>query len=434
MFKKRLVWILGLALFSLFFGAGNLILPPQIGFLAGPEWWLVGLGFTISAVLIPMLGILAHARLQGTMFDFAKKASPALSLVYCYLIYGIALGLPAPRTASVTHEMAIAPFFNLPPVATSLGYFGLVLLFVINRSKVSSLIGKWLTPVILAVLLLLIGSITLYHGGALGPSTFENSVSAGILEGYQTFDAIGAVVIGGVILISLNLEAPGLDFKERFRTIAGAGFLAALALMLLYAGLIYSGALMFGEAEAGITRTGLLRALSVRALGPGGQVFLSILIGLACFTTAVGIVTGASDFIKDRFGGSQKAYLVTAILGCLAGVVMGQLPVGLIIAVALPVLMLVYPLTIVLIFMNVIPPTWAPAFAMRVVCGVTLLFSLPDFLGSLGLWEGGNLPPALSAIPLAGYQMGWLLPALVAFGLTHLWFAVRPKASMEQGT
>ena len=125
--------ITALALFSLFFGAGNLILPPLLGFKAAEDWWLVGLGFGISAVLIPIFGIVAHARLQGTMFDFAKKISPGFSRLYCYLIYAISISLPSPRTASVTHEMAILPFFESSSLLTSLVYF--VLVFSIRHEQ-----------------------------------------------------------------------------------------------------------------------------------------------------------------------------------------------------------------------------------------------------------------------------------------------------------
>jgi LIVCS family branched-chain amino acid:cation transporter len=416
--KRRSDLVLALALFSLFFGAGNLILPPQLGFRSGASWWLSGVGFSISAVLIPMLGILAHARLQGSMFDFGKKVSPAFSLLYCYLIYAISLALPAPRTASVTHEMGIEPFFGTPSLLTSLIYFGLVYLLVINRSRITPLIGKFLTPIILLVLLLLITSVIWGNPGGFGEVMLEHPITEGILEGYQTFDAIGAVVVGGVVLISMNLEYPGLDARQRFLHLSRAGWMAGLGLLLLYAGLILSGALLQGEFQGDSSRTEVLRVMSTWALGYKGNVFLSILIGLACFTTAVGIITGASDFLKSRFGDSVVVYRVTAFTGCLLGVLMGQFPVDYIIAVALPPLMFIYPLTIVMILLNALPPQWAPQFVFRAVVGATLLFSIPDFLGSIGY--GATAEWLAPWWPMQAYQMGWVLPALLVFGGSHL--------------
>lgn len=425
--SRRADWILALALFSLFFGAGNLILPPQLGLRSGPSWWLTGLGFSISAVLIPMLGILAHARLQGSMFDFAKKISPAFSLTYCYLVYAISISLPAPRTASVTHEMAVAPFLGTDATWTSLVYFALVCLLVLNRSRITPLIGKFLTPAILFVLLILIGSVFWFEPGVAGNTFLQHPVSEGILEGYQTFDAIGAVVVGGVILVSLNLEYPDLEVRQRFLHISRAGWMAGLGLLLLYGGLILSGALLQGEFPQDLSRTELLRAMSTWALGAHGNAFLSVLISLACFTTAVGIVTGTSDFVQSRFGGSVMAYRLTAVAGCLLGVLMGQLPVDYIIAVALPALMFIYPLTISLILLNALPGSWTPRPVFRAVVLTTLLFSIPDFLGSLGVGGPGHW--LAGWWPLQAYQMGWVIPSAIVFAAGR--FFVRSGAGSE---
>lgn len=429
--KNRLIWVLGFALFSLFFGAGNLILPPQLGFRAGSFWWLAALGFCLSAVAVPMMGILAHARLQGSMFDFARKVSPLFSLVYCLLVYGISLALPAPRTASVTHEMAVAPYLDAAPWLTSLVYFGAVFAIVVNRSRMSDLIGKWLTPAILLVLLLILGNLLWAPTQAPGESLLEAPLRAGILEGYQTFDAIGAVVVGGVILISLRLQQPDLTAVQRFRAISGAGQIAGFSLLLLYAGLMACGAFMNGRADPDISRTGLLAQMSTQALGVGSAYLLSLLIALACFTTAVGIVTGTADFVKSRFGESERAYKITALAGCLVGVVIGQGSVDWIIAIALPALMFIYPLTIVLIAMNALPLHWTPKIVFRAVVAVTLLFSLPDFLASIGL--EGAIDWGQQYIPLHKQGLGWLLPAAASYCLAQAWFLLRGSNSVARG-
>ena len=411
--RKKEVFVIAFALFSLFFGAGNLILPPLLGFQAGDAWFWVTLGFALSAVVVPIFGILAHARLQGTLFDIAKNVSPTFSLFYCYFIYAISITLPSPRTASVTHEMAISPLFNSSSWFTSAIYFGLVFLFVVNRSKILNLIGKFLTPGILLILFAIIVTTIAGAEFSFGPSGFSSPLTSGILEGYQTFDAIGAVVVGGVIIISVNLKYTQLDFKDKQALIGQAGIYAGLGLLLVYAGLILTGALMQGQFEIGISRTELLNGISLKTLGTSARLFLSILVSLACFTTAVGIVTGTADFIKGRFNDSRKAYIITAIIGCILGVIMGQFNVGYIIAVALPVLMFMYPVTIVLIFLNLLPSQWATKRIFQWVVGVTILFSIPDFLNSVG-W-GDSLKGIIEWIPLSQFHMGWVLPALLVF-------------------
>lgn len=418
MYRKKVTLLVAFALFSLFFGAGNLILPPQLGFKAGDNWWLVAIGFCISAVLIPILGILAHAKLQGGMFDFAKKVSPTFSIAYCFIVYAISISLPSPRTASVTHEMGIQPFFDSSSLLTSIVYFILVFLFVVNRSKILDIIGKLLTPAIILILLAIVGITVFDFDFDFGNNQFPSPFTSGILEGYQTFDAIGAVVVGGVIIISINLRKDEGSYEAKKSLIAKSGLLAGLGLFLIYGGLIITGALMHDKFEDGISRTALLSGISLKTLGSTANLFLSVLVSLACFTTAVGIVTGTADFVKGQFKNFKNAYLATAIIGCILGVLMGQFDVHYIIAVAVPALMFIYPITIVLILLNVVPDKYASKQVFKAVVLITVIFSIPDFLGSIS-----SLAPkegSFSWIPLSTYQMGWVLPALLAFVVVNI--------------
>nr|WP_297784597.1 branched-chain amino acid transport system II carrier protein [uncultured Allomuricauda sp.] len=416
--SKKSLTVTAFALFSLFFGAGNLVLPPLLGFKSGDLWWLVTLGFCISGVLIPILGIIAHAKIQGTLFDFAKKVSPTFSVIYCYLIYAIAIALPSPRTASVTHEMAIQPFWDSSSLLTSLVYFMLVFVFAINRTKVLDALGKLLTPGILIILLIMIATAIFTLDFDFVPSEMSQPFSSGILEGYQTFDAIGAVVVGAVIIISINLKEKGASFEQKKRLIGNAGLWAGIGLFLVYGGLILTGALFGDSFDTEISRTALLRGVSTKTLGQTANLLLSILVSLACFTTAVGIVTGTSDFIKGRFNNSLLAYRITAFLGCLLGVLVGQFDVGYIITVAVPSLMFIYPITIILILLNVVPKRLGSPKVFKRVVWTTILFSVPDFLGSLGLGE--SLLPYVDWIPLSRHQLGWVLPALIAFVISNI--------------
>jgi LIVCS family branched-chain amino acid:cation transporter len=422
--KRKEIFVLGFALFSMFFGAGNLILPPFLGFKSGSDWYLVIFGFAITAVVIPILGILAHARLQGTMYDFGKKVSPTFSLIYCFIVYAISISLPAPRTASVTHEMAIAPFFGSSSLITSFVYFILVFLFVINRSKVLNLIGKFLTPLIIIILFLIIGIGIFSSHSVMTPSLFKTPIVDGLLEGYQTFDAIGAIVVGGVLIISLNLKGLA-KFEEKKELITKAGFIAGLGLLSIYGGLIIIGALYNSEFTEGISRTELLSGLSLQTLGNVGTLFLSVLVALACFTTAVGIITGTADYFKGLFKESQLAYIITAIVACILGVVVGQFDVHYIIKIAVPALMFIYPITIVLILLNVLPEKYASPITFKAVVFVTMLFSLTDFLNAIGYGE--QIKEIVDVIPLAQYSLGWVLPAFLAFIFVHVFERITGK-------
>ena len=421
--KTKEIWIAGFALFSLFFGAGNLLLPALLGYNAGDNWHWVILGFIITAVIIPIIGILAHSKLQGTLYDFGKKVSPTFSLIYCIIVYIISIAIPSPRTASATHEVAVHPFFGTSPFLTSCVYFSLVLLFVLNRSKILNLIGKYLTPFIVLILVLVIGIGLFSSDMIMNPSTFTTPIVDGLLEGYQTFDAIGAVVVGGVVIISLNLKGVN-SFDEKRELIKKAGFIAGIGLLIMYSGLISVGAFYGSEIfvdntlSGDMQRANLLRGISIATLGNIGNAFLSVLIALACFTTAVGIITGTADYFKGLFKDSQKAYVITAVVGCLVGVLVGQMDFHSIIVIALPVLMFIYPITIVLILLNVLNEKHADPLVFRTVVLVTFIFSIPDFLGFIIPAE--NLTEVKSLIPFSQYHLGWVIPAIITFFVLNL--------------
>ena len=415
--KTKEIWIAGFALFSLFFGAGNLILPPTLGLKSGVDWWIVVMGFILTAIIVPILAIFAHAKLQGTLYDFGKKVSPAFSTLFCFLIYIIAIAIPSPRTAAVTHEMAIQPFFDTPAILTSIVYFVLVFLFAINRSRIIGLIGKFLTPIIVIILLVIIGISFFASNGNLGVSTFKNPFIDGILEGYQTFDAIAGVVVGAVIIISLDYSNHN-TFDEKRKLIRKAGYIAGTGLLLIYGGLILSGALFASTFTENATRIEVLSGLSTQTLGNFGTTFLSVLVALACFTTAVGIVTGTADYIKGICNNSKTAYIITAAVCAVIGIIVGSYNVGFIIDVAVPALMFVYPITIMLILLNIVPDKYASKLVFRGVIIVTFIFSIPDFLGFIIPRE--NLTGIKSFIPLATHSLGWVLPALLAFLLLNI--------------
>lgn len=428
--KTKETFVISFALFSLFFGAGNLLLPPLLGYNAGKDWLVVIVGFMLTAVVIPIFGILAHAKLQGTMFDFGKKVSPLFSFIYCILVYLISISIPSPRTAAATHEIAIYPAFGSSALLTSTIYFSLVLVFVLNRSRLLNFIGKFLTPLIGIALLMVIG-IGLFSSELITePGHFDTPFVNGILEGYQTFDAIGAVVVGAVLIVSLNFN-PKTSYQEKKDRIRTAGFIAGLGLFIIYAGLISVGAFYGSQIDIDLSlsndmqRATLLRGISTAALGTFGNTVLSILIALACFTTAVGIIAGTADYFKGLLNDSQTVYTITAVIACVFGVVVGQLDFHSIIVIALPVLMFIYPITIVLIVLNILPEKLASPMVFKVVVLTTFIFSLPDVFGFIVAPE--NLVGIKSYIPLSKFHMGWILPAIIIFILVNAFQKISTK-------
>ncbi|HCY98259.1 MAG TPA: branched-chain amino acid ABC transporter substrate-binding protein, partial [Polaribacter sp.] len=203
------------------------------------------------------------------------------------------------------------------------------------------------------------------------------------------------------------------------------GFIAGAGLLFIYGGLVLSGALFASTLIGNTTRIEVLSGISTQTLGSFGTTFLSILVSLACFTTAVGIVTGTADYIKGICNDSKTAYLIAAAVAAVIGIVIGSYQVDAIITLAVPALMFLYPITIVLIVLNNLPNRYTSKLVFRGVVSATFIFSIPDFLGFIIPRE--NLIGIKNSIPLAEDSLGWVLPAILVFILIN--FGARYKKS-----
>ena len=368
--KKKItllrVIVTSFAMFSIFFGAGNFILPPRLGQQAGDHWLLVAIGFCLSAVLIPIAGILVQARLQGSVLDFGKKVSPVVALILGCLLYGMCLAFPMPRTASVSYEMVSTSFTGTIPAWAKyffyIVYFLLVGYLCYQRNKVLDVLGKYLTPIMVGIIFLLILK-AIFSISDIEISSFQKPLAEGLKEGYQTYDAMSSIIIGGVISASLFMDN-SLDKSH--------------------------------------------------VLGGVGGLLLSIAVGISCFTTAVGIITGGADFFKEITKGDERTYRIFVTILCVYCVIVAPYGVEYIIKIAYPVLVLFYPVVIVLIFLHLLPSYLASKTVFKVVSLVTFVTTIPLFLEQLG-YHFFEVP-----FPLHEYGVSWLFPAFWAWITTVL--------------
>lgn len=413
------------AMFSIFFGAGNFILPPLLGREAGTHWLIVSIAFCLSAVLIPILGIVVQARLQGSVLDFGKKVSPVVAIILGCLLYGMCLAFPMPRTASVSYEMITSTFApNLPDWAMYVFYvvyFLLVGYLCFQRNKILDVLGKYLTPLMVGIILLLI-IVAIFNQGDVVASSFENPISKGLLEGYQTYDAMSSIIIGGVIVASLAMDN-SFDKTQVKKLTIYAGIGSGILLSITYAGFIYTGASQGGYFPEITQRVPLLAAITRHVLGGFGGVLLSIAVSISCFTTAVGIITGGAEFFKDLVKGNERTYKTFVTILCIYCLIVAPFGVDFIIKIAYPVLVLFYSTVIALVFLHLLPAKLASKNVFKAVAAVTFITTIPLFLEELG-YKFFEVP-----LPLHQYGLSWVCPALWAWATTLLIekFIIKPS-------
>lgn len=415
--STKSILITSFAMFSMIFGGGNFILPPLLGLRAANTWDIVSLAFAISGVFIPILGIFTQAKIQGTMVDIGKKVHPIFGLIVGILMYAVCLSFPVPRTASVTYELTIQEYFPNSSLLFSIIYFSLVMYLCFNRNQILDILGKYLTPILLFIISLIILKAIFFIKEDLTPTNLENPFRAGILEGYQTFDGIASIIIGGVIITSLNMDNT-LNFQQKKQLTIYSGLISGFALFIIYTGFIYTGAILRGKFPSeDVSRAAVLSGVSFHTLGNIGKVLLNTSVSIACFTTAVGIITGAADFMKQICNNSSRAYQITVLLSCLLGILVGQTDTDHIITIAVPILVIIYPIVVMLIFLNLAPQKWTSSFIFKIVIITSFIFALPDFFSSFGI---NYLNKYNEYLLLSSYGLSWLVPSLLVWGLALL--------------
>lgn len=413
--------VVGAALFAMFFGAGNLIFPPAIGMAAGEKWMLSLFGFLITGIGLPVLGVMAVSKAGGTVSDLAGKVGKKFATVIGTIII-LAIGplLAIPRTGATVYEIGIKPMLNVNPLIVSCIYFAITLAFVIKPNGIIDKVGKILTPILLGVIGLIIAAgIVNPIAKPTGIPSFQ-PVAYGFLEGYQTMDTLGAIVMGGIILAAL-IEKGYHDRASQMKMTSIAGLIAGGGLAAVYGGLLYLGATASGSFAPGMAKTELIVAITNAVIGPSGQLIMCVAVSAACLTTSIGLTAIVGNYFEALSKG-KISYRVIVIGTSVFSALMAAVGVESIVAIAVPLLVFVYPAAIVLILFGLLDELIKSPLVYRGAMIGALGVSFFDALKAINLDFVQQLVNALapvyklmSYLPLSSYGFAWIMPtALLA--------------------
>ncbi len=359
--KERV--LIGFTLFSMFFGAGNLIFPPLVGIQAGTSAVPAMAGLLISAVGLPILGVAAVAKCGG-LDRLAGRVHPAFASVFTLLIYVmIGPGLAIPRTASTSFEMAAAPFLGavgtgarpLVMAVYSLLFFALAFLFALRPDRLKDMLGKIMTPALLALIAVIFaGCLFGDQTAAAAPTAGYERLAAvkGFVEGYQTMDTIAALNFG--IVIAMNIQGMGVKRDgDVARETIKAGGIAGVLLAAVYSCLAYVGVAASGLGQPVTNGADVLTLVVHRLFGTAGTVIIALIFFIACLNVCTGLLSCCSEYFSQAF--PRLGYRGWLGLFAAVSLVVSNAGLDAIIRVSAPALSMIYPVAIVLIVLAFLP-------------------------------------------------------------------------------
>ena len=418
----------GLLLFGIFFGAGNLIFPPTLGVQSGEQFLPAIAGFVFSGVGIAVLTlIIGTLNPKGYIYEISKKISPLFATIYLAALY-LSIGpfFAIPRTATTSYAVGISPLLaeadkGLGLIVFTLIYFVAAYLIALNPSKILDRIGRILTPVfaLLIIILVILGA---FKYGANAPQTateaYQTSAfGAGFLEGYNTLDALASVAFS-VIAVQTLKQLGFTSKKEYISTIWVVGIVVALGFSALYIGLGFLGnhfPVTEESMKGGTPGVYILSQATQEIFGSTAQLFLAAMVTVTCFTTTVGLIVSTAEFFNGRF--PQIGYKIYATVFTLIGFAIANLGLDAIIKYSVPVLVILYPITItivMIVIVNKFVPLSKPG--MQLTMGLVTAIAVTGVLASS--FEITTLTNLINSLPFANASLPWLVPAIIGILLS----------------
>lgn len=411
------VIVVALMLFAMFFGAGNLIFPPQLGIEAGDRYAPAMAGFLSTAVVLPALAVIAEAVSGNGIVDIASRAGRKFGLAFSIAVYlSIGALYAIPRTANVAFETGVASLAGTDSpwalFAFTVVFFAVTLWLSLRPGGIVDSLGRWLTPalLLLIVALVVVGAFRL-TGSPAEPSDkwADAPYATGFLEGYLTMDSLAALVFAIVVIDALRGRGVRGQGGITVSSIS-AGAIAAVLLGLVYLGLGHLGQIIGGDYDNGAR---LLSDAATMSFGPAGAWLFAGIVLLACLTTAVGLVTSTAAFFATLV--PAIGFRGWAILFTLAGLLMSNLGLDAIISIAIPLNVFLYPVAVALVFITLLQAVlpFRLRWAYRIPVAVAAVFAVIDLLRALDVEPSDRLP-WLAELPLYAQSLSWVAPTLIA--------------------
>ncbi|MFM9536016.1 branched-chain amino acid transport system II carrier protein [Lysinibacillus sp. IITD104] len=424
--------IVGLALFAIFFGAGNLIFPPSIGNSAGESWISALMGFSLTGVILPVLAVYAIYNTGGTVEALTRPIGNWFYKAFnTVMMVCIGMVVTIPRMSATTHELGVSQIIpNIPLIASVLAFFAICFYFAMDQSNVIDKIGKWLTPVLVLILIILIGKGVLDPMGTAVNTGAEGVFANSIIAAYQTGDVGTGILCAPIFLAAI--VGYGYKGKQSKKVALGGMAIAAIGLIAVYGGLLYLGATSSGIITNPGSDTELLAAIAFSVIGNLGKALLAICVVFACLTSAIGVMVISSQFLNELTK-EKLGYKTWVFIMCVVGATIGSLGVGAIVEITLPIFLVIYPVIIVLVLLGAFDRFVPNAGAYKGTVLFAFLVSVVETFASYEI----TIPSVTQMVlhlPLQSSGFAWIIPSILGFIIGTILHRVLKAEDPEKST
>lgn len=407
---------IGVMLFGLFFGAGNLIFPPFLAKEAGEKilWALVG--FILSGVVLSILGVAAVAK-AGDMIQLSERVSKPFSRFFVLTsLLMIGPGVAIPRAGSTPYEMVVAPYLQqdgdnfLPQLIYTVIFFIVAYLLSRKPGKIVQRIGRITAPSLIALItILVIGVVRTRHNidPTVLPPYDAGAFTGGIIAGYNTLDVIASLAFG--LVVALSLKQYGVSKEALPKVTIQIGALAGSILAIIYSALAYVGYMMSGYVVEATNGAQILYIAATSAFGKLGAVMLALIFTVACLNTCVGLLTSLSEYFHKLF--PRWSYQQILLLLVITSAILANFGLDSILTYSIPLLVFIYPVAITLVFLELLRNQMN--FTQRFTQLTVYMVLAISFFSILYSTFNVNTP-FLTYLPLYNEGLGWVIPFVVA--------------------
>ncbi|PID28797.1 MAG: hypothetical protein CSB55_03340 [Candidatus Cloacimonadota bacterium] len=409
-FKYSLV--LGMTIFAIMFGAGNVILPPGVGYEAGENYFAAIMAFILTGAGFAAMGVWAMALQKNNFLDITRKIHPK-SHLYLLTMVVLILGpiFAAPRTAIITGELLTAEIFGQNfyiSAVSSFLFFLVTCLVLLSKSNLIDVIGKYLTPVLIFLLSILIGGALIHRAPFVSSSiSVSDCFTLGLRTGYLTVDALGYVIIA-TISIKAILTEKSMRHDDKTGVLNRSVFIALFLISLVYLGLGYMGATTTYVSDlpkpAGID---ILRHNIFEIFGKTGNIIFGLAVALACLTTSIGMIANTSNFFSVNTRTDQNKWIIGMSL---LSFLISLFPLENITAFIGPILLMLVPPAMCIAFLGYVNRKIRRRRTLIVPFVLSLVLGFFSLAGEFY----APVKTALEVLPLGKFGLAWVPIVILA--------------------